>query len=134
MSSARFPARKPDGSFCVEVGIELSARDQTDLVPRIQAWVGNAWLPHHSTWTREWRTGPNFSASGPQVLKYRDEFTASPEIALGSSSELQLRLKGAKTAKYWKDWLVARLVPDLKAAFPGIGNLLYIRDCTDSSG
>ena len=36
-----------------------------------------------------------------------------------------------KTAKLWKDWVVSRLVPDLKAAFLGVGELLYIRDCAE---
>jgi hypothetical protein len=102
---------------------------QTDLLPRVQAWIGDVWMPQNATWAREWQTGSNLTVSRAQELHYDDEFTAPPEVSAGPISELQLRLSGAKTAQFWKDWVVSRLVPDLKAAFPGVGELLYIRDC-----
>jgi len=100
-------------------------------MPRIDAWISDAWMPRNATWTREWKTGSNLATTRVEELKYDDEFTGPPEVAAGPTSELQLRLKGKKTAKFWKDWLVSRLVPDLKAAFPGVGELLYIRDCAE---
>jgi hypothetical protein len=129
MSSAKFPARSADGSFCVEIGVNLNSNVQQDLVPSIQAWINDAWMPRNTTWTREWMTGPNLSTSSAQELQYDNEFTGPPEVAAGPSAELQLRLRGKKTAKFWKDWVISRLVPDIKEAFPGIGELLYIRDC-----
>jgi hypothetical protein len=131
MSPAKFPARRADGSFCVEIGVQMSGDVKVDLVPRIHAWISDAWMPEHKTWTREWKTGSNLATNHVQLLQYDDEFLAPPEVAAGSNSELQLRLRGKKTAKFWKDWLVSRLVPDLKAAFPGVGELLYIRDCDE---
>lgn len=78
---------------------------------------------------REWNTGPNLSTSSVESLRYDEEFSGPPEVHYGPSSEPQLRLRGRKSAKYWRDWLVWRLVPDLKAAFPVIGELIYIRNC-----
>lgn len=36
-----------------------------------------------------------------------------------------------RTAKFWKDWIASRIVPDLKAEFSAIGELLHIRDCVE---
>jgi hypothetical protein len=130
MSSAKFPARTADGSFCVEIGVQMTG-GQADLVLRVRAWLNDTWMPRHVTWTREWQTGSNLATTQAQELHYDDEFTGPPEVAAGPTSELQLRLRGKKTAKFWKDWLVSRLVPDLMAAFPGLGELLYIRDCAE---
>jgi hypothetical protein len=131
MSPAQFPARSADGTFCVVIGVEMSGSVQGDLVPRIRAWISDAWMPGNATWAREWRTGSDLATSRVEELHFNDEFTGPPEVSAGSTSELQLRLRGKKTSKFWKDWLVLRLVPELKVAFPGVGELLYIRDCTE---
>jgi hypothetical protein len=131
MSHVGFPVRRPDGSFSVEVGIQMLGDLQAELASRVQGWISNTWMPLHATWTREWQTGSNLGTSRVQVLQYSDEFMAPPQITVGPNFELQLRLRGTKAAKFWKDWLVSRLVPDLKAEFPGIGDLLYIRDCAE---
>ncbi len=86
------------------------------------------WMPGHGTWTREWKSGPKLERGTLQTLHYGDEFLEPPVIAVGPDSELQLRLRGQKTAKFWRDWLVSRLVPDLKEEFSNVGELLYIRD------
>jgi hypothetical protein len=130
MSPARFPARKADGSFCVEIGVQMTDL-QIDFVSCVQTWINDAWMPQHGTWTREWKTGSNLATRQVQELRYDDEFMGPPEVAAGSASELQLRLRGKKTAKFWKDWVVSRLMPDLKAQFPGVGELIYLRDFTE---
>lgn len=131
MRHAKFPARKADGSFCIEIGVRMAGDLSVDAVPRIQQWISGVWMPHHMTWTREWRTGSNFATSKEQILNYSDEFAAPPEVSLGPASELRLRLKGNKTAKFWRDWVASRIVPDLKEAFPGVEDLLYIRNCDE---
>lgn len=73
----------------------------------------------------------NLATSKEQILKYTDEFLSPPEIVSGQSSELHLRLRGKRTAKFWKDWIASRIVPDLKAEFSAIGELLHIRDCVE---
>jgi hypothetical protein len=131
MSPAKFPDRKPDGSFCVDVGVQIIGNLDEDLAPRVQAWINDVWMPQHTTWSREWQTGSNLTTTRVQLLHYSDEFSAPPEIAAGPASELKFRLRGKKTAKFWKDWLVTRLMPDLREAFPAAGELLYIRDCAE---
>jgi hypothetical protein len=130
MNSVKFPARKPDGSFCIEVGVRVNIDFQVD-VRRIQDWISGIWMPNHTTWTRDWRTGTNFATIDEQRLNYNDEFRSPPVIVSGPGSELRLRLAGNRTAKFWKDWLVSRIVPDLRAEFPEIGEVLYIRDCAE---
>jgi hypothetical protein len=82
------------------------------------------------SWTREWLTGPNASVVKVQTLNYADEFAAPPVVSVDPETKLRLQLRGKGTAKFWKDWVVSRLIPDLKSQFPGIGELLCIRDCT----
>jgi len=118
-----------DGSFCVEVGIRVAGGLPTEVATRVQEWLNEVWMPRNETWTREWKSGSKLENSTRQILHYGDEFTAAPAIAVGPDSELQMQLRGQKTAKFWRDWLVSRLVPDLKEAFPAIGDLLYMRDC-----
>jgi hypothetical protein len=131
MRRAKFPARKRDGSFCVEAGLKTLGDFTEDLAARAQAWINDVWMPQYPRWRWEGRTGPNLKIERVQVLDYSDEFIALPEIVVGPNSELQLRLRGKETARFWRDWLVFRLKPDLEAAFPEIGKLLYIRDCVE---
>lgn len=109
----------------------MTGNTRADVVPSIRAWIGDAWMPRNRTWTREGKTGPNLETIRIQELHYDDEFVGLPEVAAGPTSELQVRLRGKKTAKFWRDWLVSRLMPDLKAAFPEVGELLYVRNCTE---
>jgi hypothetical protein len=131
MSPAKFPARKPEGSFCVEVGLEIASNVREDLVPSVQAWIHEAWMPRYTTWSRDWKTGPDLATTRVQRFHYDDEFAAPPEVVAGLNSELRLRLRGKKTAKFWRDWLISRLIPDLKVAFPALGELLYVRNCAE---
>jgi hypothetical protein len=64
-----------------------------------------------------------------QVLRYEDEFMKPPEVVSHEESKLCLRLFGKKSAKFWKDWVASRLLPDLKARFPQVGELLYVGNC-----
>jgi hypothetical protein len=129
MNRVKFPRRNDDGSFCVEIGLKLAGDHQEDLGSRIQRWIEEHWMPNRSIWRRVWRTGHNLSATDEQILHYDDEFLKPPEVISSKRPELRLRLFGKESAKLWRDWLIWRLVPDLKAQFPEIGSRLYIRNC-----
>lgn len=128
MNTPKFPHRNPDGSFCVEVGLELKSDSPGELVASIQSWFCDVWMVKNSTWVRTWETGPNLESKKNEVLKYEDEFLSVPRVELGRQSELCISLSGAKLAKLWKDWLVSKIAPDLKTQFPQVGDLLYIRN------
>jgi hypothetical protein len=130
MTSVKFPRRKQDGTFCVEVGLQISSDDiATDVAAQIQVWFDETWMSANKTWIRPWSSGPDFATKREQVLSYSDEFLAPPEVRAKGDAELCIKLLGAGTAKFWKDWLVLKIGHDLKKQFPEVGELLYIRDC-----
>jgi hypothetical protein len=56
-----------------------------------------------------------------QVLRYEDEFVRPPEIVPSKGSEPLIRLAGRESSQAWRDWIVSRLLPDLKKQFPEVG-------------
>jgi hypothetical protein len=131
MNASKFPSRKVDGSFCVDVGLQLLEGAPDNICKVIDEWFSDAWMGANKTWTRTWSTGANLEVKKDEVLVYSDEFLRAPMASLGSKSELRIRLFGTKSAKLWKDWLVSKIAPDLKERFPYIGELLYIQDCVE---
>jgi len=131
MNTAKFPSRKVDGSFCVDVGLQLLDESPDNICNLIDEWFSGVWMAANKTWTRTWSTGANLEVKKDEVLVYSDEFLRAPTASLGSESELRIRLFGTNSARLWKDWLVSKIAPDLKEKFPYIGDLLYIKDCAD---
>ena len=89
------------------------------------------WAPRNKTWARECKTGPGLTVERPEILEYEDELSAPPEVISCEGSELRFRLRG-KGEKLWKDWMVMRILPDLKAEFPEVevgAKILGIRNC-----
>jgi hypothetical protein len=86
-------------------------------------------MPRNLTWKRDWRTGENRETIDQQVLNYESEFLGEPKIISAEASELQIRIAGKASAKFWKDWLISKFLPDLKAKFPEVNGQLYIRNC-----
>ena len=123
-----FPRRRPDGSFCVEVTFVTTTKDES-LAGKIQQWLTEAWVPSNTTWLRTWRTGPDLSIERPELLHYWDEFLSTPAVmSMGTEFRLQLHGKDPQR-KLWKDWLILRILPDLKVHFPELGDALRITDC-----
>jgi hypothetical protein len=129
MNKAKFPVRKTDGSFCVEIGLSAAPGAIMEFSARVQTWILTDWMPYNSIWKREWRTGNNLQTVDEQVLNFEDEFIGAPEVIGFETSVLQLRVFGKASAKFWKDWLILKFLPDLRATFPEVGNQLYMRDC-----
>jgi hypothetical protein len=123
MSPATFPKRRSDGTFCVEVTVVIESDDPSSLGEAIQRWILNDWAPQHEIWTRSWSNGTQ------ERLHYGQEFSAPPHIVKCEGSEMRFRLQGKNSAKLWKDWLVSRLIPDIKQQFPEIGQFQSIHDC-----
>ena len=129
MTDAAFPTRNRDGSFCVEVSLRVVGDDDEALGARIQQWFLREWLPRHQTWEREWKTGARLTATSRQSLHYSEAFEGPPEIVSCTGGRLSLRLIGKNSARFWRDWLVSRVLPDLRMQFPQVGQRLEIRDC-----
>lgn len=126
----KLPACDEDGYFSVEVGLGLQDCTSPELAETIQTWFNENWMARNKTWTRVWSTGAKYSIKKTQILHYNDEFRAPPKVEVGEHLELRLRLLGTKHSKFWKDWLVSKIAPDLKFKFGEVGDLLYIRNRT----
>ncbi len=122
MTKAKFPLRDEEGRFCVEIRVSVSADDVGSLSKQIAAWILNEWLPANKIWTQSWRPG------GDQIHYYEDEFAGAPKISHGPGEEICITLRGQKTARFWRDWFVLRMLPDLKARFSQIGKTLSVEN------
>lgn len=128
-SKMNFPRRNDDGSFCVEISLTVAGECDEDLGSRIQHWIDGDWMKHRSTWKRVWKTGPNLTRTIEQVHYYDDEFMKPPKVVSCEGSELRFQLFGKRTAKFWKDWLISRLLPDLREQFREVGERVHLEDC-----
>jgi hypothetical protein len=128
MTKVKFPRRRSDGSFCVEVVMSLSSANTSDLGSAIQDWWSNEWMPKNKEWTRIWNRGHKTERT--EVLRYDDEFSAPPQLVRCEGSQLRFRLLGrSSTKKFWKDWMVLRIVRDLTARFPAVGRVIGAQNC-----
>jgi hypothetical protein len=123
MNLVKFPKRRPDGSFCVEVTLRHTSGDTAALASELREWIATDWTPQNNLWTRNWSNG------SVEELRYLDEFSAAPRLTSCENGELIIVLDGKPNAgKVWKDWLVSRMWPDIKKCFPEITDLCSIRD------
>ena len=122
MSKVRFPKRNADGSFCVDVIVAVETNDPEDFRRRVQSWA-QQWANENQTWTRNW------IPSGHEVLNYADEFQREPYPVSCTPTELTVRLNGQPWAKWWRDWLVLRILADLKSTFAEFRDVNRIGDC-----
>lgn len=123
MNELKFPRRRLDGSFCVEVMLEVAPGTEARARAEIERWLVSTWVPANTVWRRHWSTGV------VEELRFEQEFQS---ISIGDIAvrSLSIRLEGKSTAKYWRDWLVSRLLPELRANFPLlVSGVIQIRDC-----
>lgn len=119
----RFPKKRADGSFCIEVSIPVSTDDPEGLLRSVQDWLSQ-WAKANQIWIRTWQPTGRI-----EELFYGQEFKGAPQPISCDSSELKIRLEGQPSAKWWKDWMVSRILADLKAAFSEIRAIGHLRDC-----
>ena len=122
MSKVRFPKRRDDGSFCVEVTLVVQAAEPEALLRGVQAW-SSGWAETNQVWNWKWDTG------GEEELLYGREFKREPKPVSCTSTELKIQLEGQPSAERWKDWLVFRIIPELKAAFAEVQDVSSVKDC-----
>jgi hypothetical protein len=99
----KFPRRRADGSFCLEVILSVVTQNERLLAQRIQQWWTSEWGPENEVWTRYWSSGLK------EELAYRDEFSRLPQIVSCKDTELRFRLEGRGSAEglvgdaeYWR--------------------------------
>jgi hypothetical protein len=128
MTKVKFPKRRTNGSFCVEIIVSLSSVNTGDIGSAIQDWWSNEWMPRNKEWVRAWNRGHKTERT--EVLLYDDEFSGAPQLVRCEGSQLRFRLIGKSSAKkWWKDWLVSRMIPDLKARFPAVEEVVGAQNC-----
>jgi hypothetical protein len=128
MNVIKFPKRQPDGTFCIEIAIAMSSSKVGNLAEIIQDWWSNEWTPRNRQWIRIWNR--DRKQEFIETLRYDAEFMTGPEVVFCGESKLIFRLIGRGSSKYWRDWLVSRLIPDLKSQFPDVGQVISIQNCT----
>jgi len=119
---ARFPRRRPDGTFVVEVTVEATTSTPEDLVARFGDWA-QRWVYENAQW--HWPSGRH--------LNYFDDFVGPPREIKFGRGRLSFRLDGKADAKWWKDWLAFRLLREAQIAFPELGRLEGIVDRSEAS-
>ena len=122
MSEVRFPKRREDNSFCVEVTLAVHTVEPEELLRRVQDW-SSRWMEANRVWE------PQRDAENMGQLLYGQEFKTEPIPVSCTRTELKLRLEGQPSAERWRDWLVLRIIPGLKAAFTEIQDVSGMKDC-----
>jgi hypothetical protein len=124
MSLVKFPKRRTDGSFCLEIVLPVVTSDPDALLRRVQDWTVR-WVKANEVWTRKWQP------SGEELLRYHQEFKREPRPVSCSLTELRIQLEGKPSAKWWKDWMVLRIIHDLSDAFTEIQSGGRVTDCNE---
>jgi len=116
----KFPKRKSDGSFCVEITLLVNTNEIDNLAARITSWL-DQWTKENRHW--KWQG---------QLLDFFAEFTGSPTCVKRTPESLSLRVQGRPgSTKWWKDWIVLRLLKDLKGKFSELKAGGRFKDCPE---
>jgi hypothetical protein len=118
----KFPKRRADGSFCVQISLQTDAPDPAQLANRI-----NSWFCEWAQANRYWHT--KFSNVSPDFF---DQFIEAPSCIVSGDGFLYLRIEGkADAKKWWKDWMILRIMPAVREAFKEITGFEKISNCPD---
>jgi len=98
-----------------------------DIAGEVQGSWSNEWMPKNKEWLRVWNRG--HKSESTEALRYDDEFSDAPQLVRCDESQLRFRLFGKSSAKWWRDWMVLRIIPDLRARFPAVGEFVSIQNC-----
>lgn len=126
---ANFPKRRKDKSFCVVISMEIKTDNQESMKTKIQKWIDEDWRPRNILWIRTWETGESGKNKYDEYSYYMTEFSTPPQIISCDDGVLKIRLNGQPTDRYWRDWMVFKIIPDLKEKFSEIGEFINVKDC-----
>lgn len=120
----KFPKLRPDGSFCIEARVRVSTNELDVLASEVTNWL-DRWVRENQYWKR------SLVKKGKVVLDYFDDYAGLPSLLTCPPDFLILRLAGRPGARWWKDWLILRLLKELRNAFEEITALERIIDCPE---
>jgi hypothetical protein len=107
--------------------MSLSSNGDKSIGSSIQDWWSKEWTPANKQWVQICNKG--YKSEFTRVWQYDDEFSKPPQLVSSTRAKLRFRLLGKSSAKWWKDWMVLRIIPDLKARFPAVGKLVSVGNC-----
>jgi len=123
----RFPRRRSDGSFCVEVLFRVTSSQLESIPSRITDWA-DEWVRANRHWKFK---HPESRDSGLDFLR---DFTGPPKCFAVHPGLISIRFEvQPESKKAWKDWLGFRFVKELRQAFPEITALEKVRNCADAT-
>lgn len=128
MSLQKFPRTDARGHFQVKAGLRLEARLGEECSARIKEWLDDRWVRENRVWHRKWKTGPNLSILNTEALEFEDSFLRSPDVIFEPPATLCILLHGRDRSSPWRDWLISKIIPDVRRAFPQVGDPLFIKD------
>ena len=112
--AAKFPARRPDGTFSIELLLESDHPLDREAV---EDWL-TRWCSANREWVRKWH-GPGHQIVKTDMLRLSDAFIRDPWLEALTGNAISFRLEGTAEAPFWKDWMV-KLVEDATESFPGL--------------
>jgi hypothetical protein len=116
----KFPKRRADGAFCVEITLLVNTHDLEGLAARITSWMD------------QWTQGNRYWNCFGVVLDFFDDFVRPPICVKHTSESLILRVEGRPDSKKsWRDWIVLRLLKDLQEEFHEITAVESFANCPD---
>jgi hypothetical protein len=119
MDKGQFSSKRATGRALLEIGFPVVKEAEPNLAEAIQAWIQDTWMPKNKEWN-------NKSRLEPRLVLYRDTFYSEPKIS-ESSGLLILNLDTNLSSKEWRDWLVLKIIRDMRERFPIIGEPLHVR-------
>jgi hypothetical protein len=99
------------------VTLGLAADASAEIAKEFDKWVGSWVLT-----TQRWRW------DATRELNYFDDFEGPPTDIATSGKRLSFRLDGRPGAKWWRDWLALRLLPEAQTRFPAILGIEQVVD------
>jgi hypothetical protein len=128
LNRVRFPKRKPDGSFCVEVVFRVNSNELDALMSRVALWL-EEWVRTN----RFWKIGFAHPEAPDGMFDFLRDFAGPPTCSANGPDLICLRFEGRSGSKRaWRDWLAMRLSKELRGAFPEITALEDVRNCTSA--
>lgn len=128
MTSQQFPKVDSEGRFVVRIGLQLFPPSGAKDAEKIGRWLIDQWLPANRTWRRKWANGQNALRNIEEELLFSDSFYSYPEVSYRERDTLCVVLHGKSRSALWRDWMISKIIPELKEEFPNIGDRLFVEN------